>query len=74
MHHALQILGFKSYHMVEAVKNGFPDVRFLNEAADAAWYGKGRRFTRGDFDKWLGNYDASSIFPSVSLSHRKSAS
>jgi hypothetical protein len=57
LHHALQILGFNPYHMVVLLKNGKREIDFLTEAIEAHYSGKGKRFGRKEFDKWLGPYD-----------------
>jgi len=54
MQHALQKLGYKSYHMTEAgVNKAF---NYWYEALKAKYEAQGRPYRRAEFDKLLGNY------------------
>jgi len=53
---ALEKLGYGGvYHMMEVLKNP-PDANMWKEAQDAKYYGKGKPFTREDWDQLLGEY------------------
>lgn len=54
---ALNMLGYKSYHVIDIFKGGIPDLKMSTEAFEAA-VGKGKKWTKEDYDKWLGSYDA----------------
>jgi len=43
--------------MSQAIINGEKDLRILSEACAASWDGKGKPFTRIEFDKWYAEYD-----------------
>ncbi|GKT45185.1 uncharacterized protein ColSpa_05366 [Colletotrichum spaethianum] len=63
-YYALKTLGYKPYHQLEVFRNGVPDMRMMNDAVLASSRGQGRPFSREDFDKWLGGYDAITDIPS----------
>ena len=54
MQHALQRLGYKSYHMTEAGRN--KAFNYWLEALKAKYSGEGRPYQRAEFDKVLGDY------------------
>ena len=57
MQRALQRLGYKSYHMMEAgYSRTFP---YWLEALKAKYAGEGKPFERPEFDKLLGEYSVS---------------
>ncbi|KAF6816933.1 hypothetical protein CSOJ01_02630 [Colletotrichum sojae] len=60
---ALQILGYKPYHQLEVFENGVPHIRMMHDAVRASNEGEGERFTRVEFDKWLGDYDSITDIP-----------
>ena len=49
------------YHMVTVMKNP-KDSLMWREAIEAKFYGKGKKYTREDFDKVLGNCEVSKPF------------
>ncbi|KAK3934141.1 hypothetical protein QBC46DRAFT_400573 [Diplogelasinospora grovesii] len=57
---ALKILGFKPYHVVEMLPNGIPHLKMVGEATRAVRTDRGR-YSRADFDKLLGEYDAACV-------------
>lgn len=62
MYHAMNILGFKTYHFAEcALAKGLPHLKVLNEALTAHYNPLSgvKRYTRPDFDKWMAEYDVS---------------
>lgn len=55
MQHALQKLGYKSYHMIEGARNPKAFSYWL-EALKAKYAGEGKPYERPEFDKLLQNY------------------
>ena len=65
MRQALFDLGYHDvYHMVSAMQNP-KDCLMWREAIEAKYFGKGRKYTREDFDKLLGNCEVSRTFVTV---------
>ncbi|KAL0933490.1 uncharacterized protein CTRU02_212453 [Colletotrichum truncatum] len=62
-YHALKTLGYKPYHQLEVFINGIPHLRMMDDAVRASSQNVGPRFTRQDFDKWLGDYDSITDIP-----------
>ncbi|KAI1325719.1 P-loop containing nucleoside triphosphate hydrolase protein [Xylariaceae sp. FL0255] len=62
---ALEILGHKTYNMPAVMQNGLPHIKMFREALATKQTGEGIPYDRADFDKWLWDYDALSIVPSV---------
>lgn len=63
MYNACNLLGYRSYHTLEAFNNGLHDMKILNEALESGLYrDRGSPFTRKEFDKWFKNYDVCSLF------------
>ena len=60
---ALHKLGFKVYHMNEAVKTPRTAFGCWIEAIKARYYGEGENFGRKEFDKLLGDYDSGADVP-----------
>lgn len=60
---ALHRLGFRVYHMNEAVKSPRTSFGCWNEAIRAKFHGEGKPFGRSEFDKLLGDYDAGADVP-----------
>ena len=58
MYWALNKLGYRTYHMVEALKAAERDLPLLLEAYEAK-YEEGRPYGRKEFDKWYGQFDVS---------------
>jgi glycogen synthase len=56
------MLGYdKVYHMISVIQN-IPDTDLWNEATDAKFNGKGKPYTREDFDQILGDCMVSFYF------------
>lgn len=58
----MQILGYKPYHMYECCAiGGVPHMKTFKEGIIAEFnrLSGGKRYSRADFDKWLGDYDVS---------------
>ena len=49
--------------MVELFAGGTPHVEMMRESQEAFHSGKGKRYTREDFDKWLGDFDSVTDIP-----------
>ncbi|KAJ5652838.1 hypothetical protein N7507_010264 [Penicillium longicatenatum] len=68
LYRALQILGFKPYHMFECViVNGVPHIEVLHEAVLAQHnrFSGITRYSRNDFDKWFAEYDSLVEIPAM---------
>ena len=66
LYQAMKILGYNSYHIYECVAvRGVTHVRLFHEAVVAQFNRLAglKRYTRADFDKWLCDYDVSSMWP-----------
>lgn len=61
MYHAMNILGFKTYHFVECVLAGLPHLRFFNEALTAQYnrLSGTKRYKKAEFEKWMCEYNVS---------------
>ncbi|KHN97967.1 uncharacterized protein MAM_04356 [Metarhizium album ARSEF 1941] len=61
VYEAMNILGYKTYHMRECLrKGGLPHMEILMEAVEAQHHHGSsgiKRYSRQDFDKWLAEYD-----------------
>jgi hypothetical protein len=62
MMQAYQKLGLTTYHGFDFIENDEHQVRW-KKAIDAKFYGKGRLFTKADFDAFLGDYAVVSDIP-----------
>jgi hypothetical protein len=60
---ALSKLGYKTFHMNECLAQPRYFFPLWNAALDAKFFGKGRPYEKGDFDKILGDYDSVSDLP-----------
>lgn len=67
IHTALEKLGFKVYHMAEAIKAPRTNFGCWIEAIDAKFYGKGEKFGRAEFDKLLGEFDSGADVPFITF-------
>ncbi|KAI5925159.1 P-loop containing nucleoside triphosphate hydrolase protein [Camillea tinctor] len=56
--HALEILGYKPYHMKTVLEHGAPHLNVLNDAVQAKYHGSGKLYGKEEFDKWFADYDA----------------
>ncbi|KAI1250169.1 hypothetical protein MGN70_007221 [Eutypa lata] len=56
--HALEILGYKPYHMKTVFETGASHINILNDGIRAKYHGEGEIYGRHEFDKWLADYDA----------------
>lgn len=57
---ALNMLGYRTYHMVEVLDNPERDLPILIEAYNEKYNG-GRPYGREEFDKWYGQYNVSAM-------------
>ncbi|KAJ5122778.1 hypothetical protein N7448_003911 [Penicillium atrosanguineum] len=60
LYKAMQILGYKPYHMYECCAiGGVPHMRTFKEGiiAETNRLSGGKRYSKADFDNWLGEYD-----------------
>ncbi|KAJ2897745.1 hypothetical protein MKZ38_004421 [Zalerion maritima] len=73
--HALQVLGYKSYHVMEAIMNGEKDLRMMTEACRGHHVPSEKPYGREEFEKWLGRYNAivevPSFFPDEFLGYMR---
>ncbi|KAI9721693.1 MAG: hypothetical protein M1828_005061 [Chrysothrix sp. TS-e1954] len=58
MYTALTDLGYKPYHMIEALKNPAHDFPLWEEGLNAKFQGQGKPWGLREFDVMLGNFDA----------------
>lgn len=65
MYTALQMLGYKPYHMANAIKNGEVDLVCWDEGVRAKVSGKGRQWGVEEFDKLTGKCDALLDVPGI---------
>lgn len=62
----MQILGFKPYHLFEAIAvHGVPHTQILKEAVTAQYNRLSgvKRYSRVDCEKWMAGYDVSLLIP-----------
>jgi hypothetical protein len=64
MMQAYQRLGLQTYHGFDFIENDEHQVQW-KKAIDAKFYGKGKPFTKADFDAFLGDYSVISDFPFI---------
>ncbi|CAG8936489.1 unnamed protein product [Penicillium salamii] len=67
LYQAMQILGFKTYHFYECIVNhGLPHMEVLQEAVTAQCNDLSgiKKYTKADYEKWLGEYDCLVEVPS----------
>lgn len=60
----MQILGFRTYHLVECIANrGLPHMEVFEEAVTAEHNSLSgiKKYDRADYDRWLGDYSVSYI-------------
>jgi len=72
---ALKILGFKPYHMIEAVTRGTQQLDLISESIEAHGNPESgmKPYGRDDFDKWWREWDVSRRFShTVSWRHNHS--
>jgi hypothetical protein len=56
----MRILGFKTYHLYECIAvHGLPHMEVFEEALIAQYDGLSgiKKYTKADYERWLGNYD-----------------
>ncbi|KAI0182398.1 hypothetical protein EV127DRAFT_449680 [Xylaria flabelliformis] len=58
LYQALQMLGYKAYHMAEVVKGGELQMALFEEALRCKYLRAGKPYGKAEFDKWLAGYDA----------------
>lgn len=56
MYQALQMLGYKPYHMYEVVQST-AHMGIFEEALNAKYFGVGKPYGKAEFDKWFAEYD-----------------
>ncbi|KAF3760469.1 hypothetical protein M406DRAFT_295808 [Cryphonectria parasitica EP155] len=56
LYQALQILGYKPYHMYEVVQTN-THMAIFEEALRCKYFGAGKPYGRAEFDKWFADYD-----------------
>ena len=66
MQFALDILGIPCYHSMLMFSNTL-DCKMWDEALDAKYFNKGKRFGRADWDQLLGNYSAVGDVPAIAF-------
>jgi len=54
---ALQILGYRSYHMKDVLRLGLFHLSCFRDGILANHFGEGERFGKNEFEKWMGEYD-----------------
>ncbi|KPM43299.1 hypothetical protein AK830_g3291 [Neonectria ditissima] len=59
---ALKVLGYKAYHMTDTI-GSVAHMNMFREALEPRSFGKGEPWTRHEFDKWLGDYNALTDIP-----------
>lgn len=59
---ALGILGYRTYNHVEACLVGHRDMKCWNEALDAKYFGKGKKYGKNEFSKILKGFDVRPLF------------
>ncbi|KAJ5754014.1 uncharacterized protein N7511_008167 [Penicillium nucicola] len=67
LYQAMKILGFKTYHFYECIAvNGVPHMQAFTEGLIAQFnrIAGVKKFTKKDFDRWLGDYDCLIEVPS----------
>lgn len=65
---ALKILGYKSYHNIEAASRGKRDFPMISKAMIAEKDPSTPSFGRKEFDELWGDYDASPLLPQSTTS------
>lgn len=57
----MQILGYRTYHILECLMHGLPHLEIFKEAITAQFNRLSgiKRYSKADLDKWLANYDVS---------------
>ncbi|KAI1431122.1 P-loop containing nucleoside triphosphate hydrolase protein [Xylaria sp. CBS 124048] len=60
---AMELLGFTTYNMTQAVLGGYPHLKMFTEALEIKRTKQGRPYSRVDFDKWMTGFDTLSIVP-----------
>ncbi|KAH8650005.1 hypothetical protein BX600DRAFT_529124 [Xylariales sp. PMI_506] len=69
VYNACRLLGYRSYHIFEAFKNGVHDMKMFNDGLESSLYPKrGKPFTKREFDKWFPEYNVISDVPSYMAS------
>ena len=66
MQFALDILGIPCYHSMLMWHNNL-DCKMWDEALDAKFFGKGKPFTRADWDQLLGSHSAVADVPAIAF-------
>lgn len=56
LYQALQMLGYRPYHMYEVVQST-AHMGIFEEALNAKYFGVGKPYGKAEFDKWFAEYD-----------------
>ncbi|KAI1823872.1 P-loop containing nucleoside triphosphate hydrolase protein [Xylaria intraflava] len=67
LYRALKQLGYKPYHMVEALATGESAFKVMVDGTNADLYHDGKPYGREEFDKWFADYDVIIEMPSFML-------
>jgi len=67
LYKAMEILGYRTYHGAEVMRNGVAHMEIFEEALNAKYFGIGKPYGRAEFDKWFADYDAIVEIPAVFL-------
>jgi hypothetical protein len=59
---ALDILGYKPYHMKTVFQTGASHINVLNDAIRAKYHGEGKLYGKEEFDKWFADYDVCLLY------------
>lgn len=63
MMNALEILGYKPYHMKTVFETGASHLNVLNDVIRAKYHGEGKVYGKEEFDRWFADYDVSLLCP-----------
>jgi hypothetical protein len=53
----MKILGYRTYHGAEVMRNGVSHLEVFEEALNAKYFGVGKPYGKAEFDKWFADYD-----------------
>ncbi|KAI0402825.1 hypothetical protein F4802DRAFT_599638 [Xylaria palmicola] len=57
LYQALEMLGYRAYHMAEVVNGGQLQMDLFAEALRCKYLGAGKPYGKAEFDKWLADYE-----------------
>lgn len=55
--HALEILGYRPYHMKTCFETGASHINVLNDAIRAKYHDEGAIYGKDEFDRWFSDHD-----------------